>query len=347
MYERWFVVMVLSIIIPAFQAGLTIEKCVTSVLDSLSLDYEILVVNDGSYDTTASVCSRMASNDARIKLINQPNEGRSAARNRGIAESSGTWLMFLDADDWMLPGSIDLVLDYVDSLSGDIDVVLFRSDDKPGISCDCVADGLCFDGNAFARNMLDPIECNLENDIVKGYNLESVWAKAYRRRSVISQDSMFNVSLHLGEDALFNLPLFANGSVALSHSYVYHYETSNSGTCRCFNTDDSECLLSLYRAIRESAALNNLPTSCVKAYIASSFSSFCKRAAIYGDVSDPAVVESVAKLANTKLVSSSLSSLRSASIKNLVHNFVLIVLVNKGFINPLLKIEQFIYSERK
>lgn len=344
MYERWFVVMVLSIIIPAFQAGLTIEKCVTSVLDSISLDYEILVVNDGSYDTTASVCSRMAANDARVKLINQSNEGRSAARNRGIAESSGTWLMFLDADDWMLPGSIDLVLDYVDSLSGDIDVVLFRSDDKPGISCDGVADGLCFDGNVFARNMLDPIECTLENDIVKGYNLESVWAKAYRRRSVVSQGSMFNVSLYLGEDALFNLPLFANGSVALSHSSVYHYETSNSGTCRCFNAGDGDCLLFLYKAIRECAIFNNLPISCVKAYIASSFSSFCKRAAVYGDVRDPAVVESVAKLANSKPVSSSLNSLRSASIKNRAHNFAFIALVNKGLISTLLKIERFIYS---
>lgn len=340
--------MLLSIIIPAYQAEATIEKCISSALDSVSSDYEIIVIDDGSYDSTACICSRMANVDPRIKLIQQSNFGRSAARNRGIAESNGTWMMFLDADDWILPGSIDRVLESIGSLSDEFNIALFKSDDKCKSVSGVFNIGIvCSNGFDVACRMLDPMFDESDSSTMNGYNLETVWAKAYRKHMLINQKHLFDTQLHLGEDALFNLPVFADSKIALCGSVIYHYEISNPGTCRLFNFDDSQCLLTLYKEISSAATACNLPHPCVEAYIASSFSSFCKRVAIYGDVSAPAVIDSVDALAKTELVSNSIKNLRASSFKNRIHNWIFVFLAHNGFTATMLKFEHLIYNNRR
>jgi glycosyltransferase involved in cell wall biosynthesis len=92
-----------SIIIPAFNAFDTLEESISSALAQKEVSTEIIVVDDGSTDGSALVARKFGSD---LRLFKGPNEGVSAARNRGIAESSAPWIVFLDADDLLSPGTL-------------------------------------------------------------------------------------------------------------------------------------------------------------------------------------------------------------------------------------------------
>lgn len=91
---------VYSIIVPVYNAEKYLEAAVESVFAQKSAsDYEIILVNDGSRDSSGAICDRLAAQDARIQVIHQVNQGVSAARNAGIAAAKGTYVLFLDSDD--------------------------------------------------------------------------------------------------------------------------------------------------------------------------------------------------------------------------------------------------------
>ena len=99
-----------SIIVPAYQAEKHLEECVRSLLNQTYRLVEIIVVDDGSTDGTSAIVSRMADSDNRLHLITQKNCGVSSARNHGIAASRGSYLMFVDADDWIEPFAVETLL---------------------------------------------------------------------------------------------------------------------------------------------------------------------------------------------------------------------------------------------
>ncbi|HEY1754595.1 MAG TPA: glycosyltransferase [Bryobacteraceae bacterium] len=112
--------MSVSVIIPAYNAATTIAEAIESVLTQSSRDWEAIVVNDGSTDATLEIAGEFAAVDPRVRVISRPNGGESAARNTGLAEARHDWLVFLDADDWILPAYIErLTLQLTDDPSLD------------------------------------------------------------------------------------------------------------------------------------------------------------------------------------------------------------------------------------
>ena len=91
--------MLISVIIPAFNCEKSIKRTVESIISSGLKDYEIVIINDGSTDNTASVCNSLCSQYGFIKYMEQQNSGVSAARNKGISVTLGEYIMFFDADD--------------------------------------------------------------------------------------------------------------------------------------------------------------------------------------------------------------------------------------------------------
>lgn len=104
--------MLFSIIVPIFNVELYLEKCIKSVLASNYNDYEIILIDDGSTDASGSIAD-FYSNINNVKVIHQKNRGLSAARNIGIENSNGKYLIFLDGDDFINSNAIEQVAEVI------------------------------------------------------------------------------------------------------------------------------------------------------------------------------------------------------------------------------------------
>ena len=92
-----------SFIIPIYNVAPYLEKCIMSVLNQSFENYEIIAVNDGSTDNSGEILEKFGKEDVRVHVITKKNGGVSSARNAGIAAAKGTWLYFVDGDDFLLP----------------------------------------------------------------------------------------------------------------------------------------------------------------------------------------------------------------------------------------------------
>ena len=132
----------ISVIIPVYNAEPYLARCIDSVLASACVGFEIILVNDGSTDRSPEICSGYAEQDSRVRFVSQENQGVSAARNRGLGEALGEWVVFLDADDFISDDFLDMVArpEYQDK-----DLILFRfavcASGAPAGSCDIEAAG--------------------------------------------------------------------------------------------------------------------------------------------------------------------------------------------------------------
>lgn len=110
----------LSIVIPVYNVEKYLDECVSSVL-SLRQDIQIVLIDDGSTDTSGEICDEWAKKDCRIEVIHQKNSGLSAARNAGICCSKGEYVMFLDSDDYLDKTETLRLMEYLD---GQADVIV-------------------------------------------------------------------------------------------------------------------------------------------------------------------------------------------------------------------------------
>lgn len=99
-----------SVIVPVYNAGDYLDACLRSIACQTISDIEVVMVNDGSRDGSRDVCLAYASADRRFRLVDTPNRGVSAARNRGIAEARGRYTTFVDADDLLHPRILERLL---------------------------------------------------------------------------------------------------------------------------------------------------------------------------------------------------------------------------------------------
>ena len=90
-----------SVIVPAYNVEGYINDCLESLVNQTLKEIEIIVVNDGSTDRTSEIISKFSAKDSRMKIINQENQGLSAARNNGMQQATGEYIGFVDSDDYI------------------------------------------------------------------------------------------------------------------------------------------------------------------------------------------------------------------------------------------------------
>lgn len=100
----------ISVIIPVYKVERFLHRCIDSVIYQTYTNWEMILVDDGSPDTSGDICDEYAKKDKRIKVIHQENQGVSAARNAGLDQSTGGWIYFLDSDDYISPKSFELLM---------------------------------------------------------------------------------------------------------------------------------------------------------------------------------------------------------------------------------------------
>lgn len=115
--------MLISIIVPVYKVEKYLSKCIDSILSQTFTDFELLLINDGSPDRSGEICDEYAAKDCRIRVFHKSNGGVCSARNVGLDNARGEWIMFVDSDDWVGNTYVENVLEIVKC--NDIQIVRF------------------------------------------------------------------------------------------------------------------------------------------------------------------------------------------------------------------------------
>ena len=110
----------ISVIVPVYNVEEYLEECLESIRKQTYQNIEVILVNDGSTDGSKEICERYCQQDPRFRLINKENQGLSIARNRGVKESNGEYIMFVDSDDVVKENIVEVLLSY---MKADVDLV--------------------------------------------------------------------------------------------------------------------------------------------------------------------------------------------------------------------------------
>ena len=121
-----------SIIIPVYNTQKYLQECIESMLNQTYVWIEIILVDDGSSDESGKVCDAYAKIDTRVKVIHQKNNGLSAARNKGIENASGKYIVFIDSDDFIAENMIEVLLKEIARTNADLAICNFKYIDENG-----------------------------------------------------------------------------------------------------------------------------------------------------------------------------------------------------------------------
>lgn len=250
--------MLLSIIIPAYNASSTIGRCLDSVLCQAFEDFEIIVVNDGSKDDTGEICHRYAEKDVRIRVIDKENAGVSSARNTGMNAARGKYIQFVDADDYIDPDMCQLLVEKMCTTDSDLVMCGFvREYFLNNRMCGCER-----------RNYLGcDISCVKElgkhfGVLYEKMLISSPCNKLYRLDLIQANRLEMLLNLNLGEDLIFNLDYISLcQSVSIIEQCPYHYTCSErdslTGGYGGLIADNAEYI---YRKVRQFC----IDTNCFK-----------------------------------------------------------------------------------
>ena len=123
---------IISLIVPVYNAEKTVEKCLGSIIKQSNPNWEIVVVNDGSTDSSLDILNRLAKGNSKIKIINQENSGPGIARNIGVQYATGEYIAYLDSDDYLDKDYIEIVLKEILSSNPDVVFIDAKTEKEDG-----------------------------------------------------------------------------------------------------------------------------------------------------------------------------------------------------------------------
>lgn len=219
----------LSVIIPVYNRAYCLHECVDSLINIKSRDFEIILVDDGSLDRSLEVCRNYEKEDSRIKTIHQENQGVSAARNKGLKEANGQYVMFVDSDDKIISETVEAFLEQKNNQ----DLYLF----------DYYIKGT---ERVYQKRQLGDKDCidDLYYFFLLGKN-NMIWNNIYRNEIIKEHAISFRTDMKMGEDYAFNVEYM---------TYVESFEYCNRA-------------LYVYTEDSEGSAMNSCKIKYIEDYI--------------------------------------------------------------------------------
>ena len=225
-----------SVIVPVYKA----EKCIHRCLDSLLLqtfhNYEILLVDDGSPDRSGEICDEYAAKEARIKVFHKENGGVSSARQCGLDNAQGEYIIHTDPDDWLEPYMLEEL--YKKAKSEDADIV----------GCDYFNE--YYDHKEYVAQVYDTDKATMMNNLFINRNMShSLWSHLVKRELYLLNNISFIKGINLGEDlvVMIKLHFYADKCTSVSKP-LYHYYCHSSSMV---NSMSRQNIIEIKNAIRE------------------------------------------------------------------------------------------------
>lgn len=229
----------ISVIIPVYNVEKYIDKCIQSVINQSMTDTEIILVDDGSTDKSLVKCKEWSQKDDRVRAIHQTNQGVSVARNRGIKESSGEWIAFIDSDDWIEPNYLEVL--YKAAVRKNIDIsicgfyfdypdeIVVRGHYEKDMEFNRREEISQIQIQIFAKNM-----SKIRNN--SGDRIGAPWCKLFRSDFIKDNKLEFIPNLKRSQDVVFNLFALEHAiKVIYTNQPLYHYRINPDSVCVKFS----------------------------------------------------------------------------------------------------------------
>lgn len=228
----------ISMIIPVYQVEKYIAQCIESVINQTFRDFELILVDDGSKDSSGMICDTYAAKDDRIIVIHTENRGAASARNTGLDHASGNYITFLDGDDYIAENMLTRLYEVIHDSEYDMVVSDFLNilpDEKDNFIVHLQEKTVC------GRDVLE----HLKNE--RNYGLWTiVWNKIYKRE--VLENLRFPAGKYF-EDEFFSNQLYLNsGQIHVIPDVLCYHRVLASST---MNTQKTENYLDLLDALRE------------------------------------------------------------------------------------------------
>ena len=224
--ERGFMTEKITIIVPVYNVEHYLDKCLDSLINQTYKNLEIIVINDGSIDNSGIICQEYAQKDNRIVYIEKENGGQSEARNMGLDRMTGSYVTFVDSDDWIELDYVEILYKKITEYQADIAVGNYYSFNE--------TEGMYYFhifGDSYHEKVYDNVSIfeNLyESQEMKSFALISVWGKLYKADLV--KHLRFDIG-KLGEDGYLNqkIYLLAEKTIYLNKGlYAYRQREGSS-----------------------------------------------------------------------------------------------------------------------
>ena len=206
----------ISVIVPVYNVEKYINRCVDSILSQTFHNFELLLIDDGSEDESGKICDEYAKKETCIRVFHKVNEGISATREFGIQHALGTYIQFVDSDDWIDQDMLEMMYNKVLNSNADIVGCNFIQEDKD---------------KSIRRNVIYADKESFLRSVIA--NQWGVLWKLLIKRSLFSKyDIHFPLDVNGGEDyfIVISLLLIDRLSVSFVDSYLYHYVQTNSNS---------------------------------------------------------------------------------------------------------------------
>lgn len=201
-----------SIIIPVYNAEKYLDRCISSVIKQTYRNCEIILINDGSKDHSGTICDEYARKDNRIKVVHQENAGVSTARNIGLKNAVGEYIIFVDCDDWLQTNMFQKLNNIIE---------------RENVDC------IIYNLKGIIKNRFVP-EKKLINSIIKLIKTETINSpcnKVYRRDIIEQYNIKFDKKIEIGEDLLFNIVYISKiKNIYLFNNKLYNYTKVNNNS---------------------------------------------------------------------------------------------------------------------
>lgn len=211
----------ISIIIPVYNVEKFLDRCLESVTNQTYTDFECILVNDGSTDNSGNICDRWAKKDSRFKVIHQNNQGVSIARNMGLDNAMGEYIVFIDSDDWVEQSYLsDLI---INSTS---DIVISGTVVEKDDTCLSINSPLSDKTFEFNDTAIEDIKHLIKSTLIFG-----PYVKLYKSSIIKKHNIKFNTYYDYGEDLLFvfeYLKYVNTISTIINANYHYRQHSSNT-----------------------------------------------------------------------------------------------------------------------
>ncbi len=203
-----------SIVVPVYKVEKYIRRCVESIIAQTFSDWELILVDDGSPDRSGEICDEYAEKDSRIKVYHKNNGGVSSARNYGIETSKGSWILFIDSDDWVEDNYLEAFFKI--EHQNDTLVIQGRLDDKEDGS---LIKKIDYNEKAYSKQEL--VAAIIENRLLYS---GAPYCKLYKSTIIKDNGIKFPENYSFGEDTFFFFKyLYYINEIMLLSSAGYHY----------------------------------------------------------------------------------------------------------------------------